>query len=286
MKKHFILSLILSLFFLSEVTLAQPTTPQRIISVGAGVTELLEALDVGDQLIAVDSTSRRFADKYQIPLLGYQRNLASEGILALQPNLLIGSEEMGPESVLTQLRQAKIRIEVLENPQKNHQDLQQHIQLLGQLLAKNKSAEKLSTQVMQQIRRIQSLPRGKNRALFLLLSNKGQLSTGGHSTTIHGMLDLMQLHNLSAEKQGYYAYSIEAVLALQPDILLLSERNLSQDLNTLQKQYPFLQQLNATKQGCIFSVDGQALLGGFNLSSLRESERIMQAIADNQNCLQ
>ncbi|TNH05538.1 hemin ABC transporter substrate-binding protein [Testudinibacter sp. TR-2022] len=286
MKKQFILSLLLSLFFLSEVTLAQPTTPQRIIAVGAGVTELLEALDVGDQLIAVDSTSRRFADKYQIPLLGYQRNLASEGILALQPNLLIGSEEMGPESVLTQLRQAKIQIEVLENPQKNHQDLQQHIQRLGQLLAKNKSAEKLSAQVMQQIRQIQSLPRGKNRALFLLLSDKGQLSTGGHRTTINGMLDLMQLHNLSAEKQGYYAYSIEAVLALQPDILLLSERSLSQDLSALQKKYPFLQQLNATNQGCIFSVDGQALLGGFNLSSLRESQRIMQAIADNQNCLQ
>ena len=38
---------------------AQPTSsPLRIISAGAGVTELITTLGAADQLIAVDSTSR------------------------------------------------------------------------------------------------------------------------------------------------------------------------------------------------------------------------------------
>lgn len=259
---------------------------ERIISVGAGITELLTALGLQDQIIAVDSTSKPFAQQKNLPIVGYQRNLNSEGILSLQPNRVIGSEEIGPEAVLNQLKQAGIQLDILANPHKNVQDLLAHIDTLGKLLQRQSEAVALTENIQQQIQQLQGLSQGAPRTQFILLTDSGQISAAGNHTTVNGMLQLMQLENSSAQKEGYYAYSIEALLALQPQILLLSERSLAQNLSAVLEKHPFLSQLSAVQKHCVFSIDGRALLGGFNLTSLQESARIMQAIADNPQCYQ
>ena len=67
------------------------------------------ALGGEDRLIGVDTTSQHPASLRALPSIGYQRQLAAEGILSLRPDLLLGSEEMGPPPVLEQLRSAGVR---------------------------------------------------------------------------------------------------------------------------------------------------------------------------------
>ncbi|KGQ71101.1 hypothetical protein OA57_02395 [Chelonobacter oris] len=257
---------------------------ERIISIGAGITELLTELGAQHDIIAVDSTSRRFAEQQNVPILGYQRNLSTEGILSRRPTLVIGSEEMGPKTVLAQLKQANIKIQVLKNTANDIEDLHSHIRTLAALLDKTAQGKRLLTRIEQQQQRIQALQRAPVDALFLMLADKQQIFAGGSDTTVNGMLNVMRLNNLAGDKTTYFPYSVEAVLQQQPKVLLISERSLAQNLNQILQKHPFLSRLSAVQNQCVFTLDGQALLGGFNLSSLNEAERITQQIADNPRC--
>lgn len=257
---------------------------KKIISIGAGVTELVVALGMEKQLIATDSTSRRFVEQYHIPSVGYQRNLNTEGILSLQPDLLIGSEEMGPKDVIQQLKQAGISIVELQNNKNDVYDLLTHIMQIGEVLQKRQEAENLVSNVKQRIEKIAKKNLTSMTALFLFLPDNRQVMAGGHHTSIDGMIQLLKLKNIATEKEGYYAYSIESALKAQPEVVLVAQRGLQQNLEHLFKDYPFLTQFQAVKNHCIFTVDGQALLGGFNLTSLAESERIADQLKQNPQC--
>lgn len=41
--------------------------------------------------------------------------MSAEGILSLRPDLLVGTDEMGPPPVLAQIRQAGVRVEVFSS---------------------------------------------------------------------------------------------------------------------------------------------------------------------------
>ncbi|MBE2898672.1 ABC transporter substrate-binding protein [Pasteurellaceae bacterium 20609_3] len=257
---------------------------QRVVSVGFGVTQLIDALGAGEEIVAVDSTSKAFAKARNLPVLGYQRKLAAEGIIALKPTVVIGSEEMGPEVVLSQLKQAGIAVVVLDGAQHNVSDLSAHIRTLGEQLDKKSQSAVLLDQVAQQQAQLARGKQGGQRAVFLFLGEKGALFAGGDATTANGMFELIGLSNIAKGKTNYYPYGIETLIAEQPKVVLISERSLAQDLNGILTKYPFLSQLKATQNQCIFTVNGQALLGGFNLSSLAESVRLQRAIAQNPAC--
>lgn len=269
-------------FALSAGVLAHEA--QRVVSVGFGVTQLIDALGAGEEIVAVDSTSKTFAKARNLPVLGYQRKLAAEGIIALKPTVVIGSEEMGPEVVLSQLKQAGIAVVVLDGAQHNVSDLSAHIRTLGEQLDKQSQSAVLLDDVAQQQAQLTRGKQGGQRAVFLFLGEKGALFAGGDATTANGMFELIGLSNIAKGKTNYYPYGIETLIAEQPKVVLISERSLAQDLNGILEKYPFLSQLKATQNQCIFTVNGQALLGGFNLSSLAESVRLQQAIAQNPVC--
>lgn len=58
----------------------------RIISAGAAVTEIVEALGAEKQLVAIDVTSEQPKGE-PLPVVGYHRQLSTEGLMALHPTL-------------------------------------------------------------------------------------------------------------------------------------------------------------------------------------------------------
>ncbi|MBE2894249.1 heme/hemin ABC transporter substrate-binding protein [Spirabiliibacterium falconis] len=275
------LTALLACVFCSAIAAAQP---QRIVSAGFGITQLVNELGAGNELVAVDSTSKAFARDRNLPVLGYQRKLSAEGIIALKPSIVIGSEEMGPESVLSQLKHVGIEVLVLSSEQHNLHDLEQHIATLGKTLDKQEQSAVLLKQLTQQNAELAAHKQHNQSAVFLFLGEKGALFAGGDKTTANGMFELIGLKNSADGKSSYYPYGIETLISLQPKVVLISERSLAQDLDSILQKYPFLKQLSAAQKQCIFTVNGQALLGGFNLSSLEESVRLQRAIANNSAC--
>lgn len=89
--------------------------PQRWVSAGGALSEWISELGGEPRLVGVDTTSQHPASLKALPSVGYQRQLSAEGILSLRPDVLVGTEEMGPPSVLVQVRKAGVRVELFSS---------------------------------------------------------------------------------------------------------------------------------------------------------------------------
>ncbi|WP_375057523.1 hemin ABC transporter substrate-binding protein [Zobellella sp. DQSA1] len=245
----------------------------RLLSAGSSLTELVLALDAGDRLVAVDSTSELPAE-LTLPRLGYHRQLSAEGILAQQPSLVIGSEEMGPEHTLALVRRAGVQVELLPEALTVAQ-LQQNIDRLGELLDKTAEADALQLRVGEQAQALAAGSVGK-KVVFLLLGDGRSVQVAGHHTLADSLINLAGGDNPAAGMEGYKPVAMEALVAMAPDIILVSRRHLEQqgDPSELLRQFPLLRRTPAAGAGAIVPINGKALIGGLGLSTLAEAERL------------
>lgn len=122
-------------------------TAMRIVSADAGITALLRAFALEKNLVGIDVTSPQAADK-PLPVIGYHRQLAAEGLLALHPTLLIGGEHMGPPSTLAAVEAASVKVVRLPSVQ-NGEGLLTNIRQLADVLAQPAQAQLVLEQVQK-----------------------------------------------------------------------------------------------------------------------------------------
>jgi iron complex transport system substrate-binding protein len=124
--------------------------PQRWVSAGGALSEWVSALGGESKLVGVDTTSQHPESLKGLPSIGYQRSLSAEGILSLRPDILIGTEEMGPPPVLSQVKAAKVQVELF-SAQPDLPTLQKNVTHLGQLLGAQAQAAQLLQSYQQQL---------------------------------------------------------------------------------------------------------------------------------------
>ena len=254
---------------------------ERIISVGAGVTELLIALDKQDDLVAVDLTSR-YPAVSKLPVIGYHRQLSAEGVLSLAPDILIGSSEMGPQSTLDQLAQSGVEVMVLPT-ETTTTNLLDTITLLGEKLGRKSEAKQLTTKLNHDINQLEAnqqkikIPK---KMLFLLLNDKGTYTAAGSNTTAHSVMTLAGASNPAAALNSYQALSAESFLAMAPESILVSGRHWKkyQDIDTLIAEMPLLAQTPAGRNKAIYVIDGRALVGGLGINSIEQAKQLQRKL--------
>ncbi|MCG9677457.1 hemin ABC transporter substrate-binding protein [Vibrio sp. Isolate24] len=251
---------------------------ERIISAGSAVTELILALEQQNQLVAVDVTSE-LPQNLTLPKIGYHRNLSSEGLMALNPTRLIGSDEMGPETSLSQLKTAGVEVDIV-NTLPTPEGLLERIDEIAALTDSQKNAEVLKAEVNQQI---SSLEKNKaktkeaQKVLFLLIHEGRPANVAGANTTPNAIIELAGGINPAASKlDSYKPLSTEAMLEMQPDVILVSGRSYEKmgGADAILAKMPLLAATPAGQSKNIITVDGHALVGGLGLKSLSEAERL------------
>lgn len=82
----------------------------RIVCLSKHLTEMVFALDKGHDLVAVDLSSTYPDSAKLLKTVGYHRSLSPESIIAMNPELVIHSNDIGPENVLPQITNAGLNI--------------------------------------------------------------------------------------------------------------------------------------------------------------------------------
>jgi iron complex transport system substrate-binding protein len=95
-----------TLLWLLAAAPAGAETGGRVISADGSVTEIIYALGAQDRLIGVDTTSQYPPETRQLANVGYKRQLSAEGVLSLNPTLVLITKDAGPPEVLEQLHAA------------------------------------------------------------------------------------------------------------------------------------------------------------------------------------
>ncbi|CAE6919143.1 COG4558 ABC-type hemin transport system [Vibrio sp. B1REV9] len=253
-------------------------TSERIVSAGSAVTELLFALDAKENLVAVDVTSE-LPQEMVLPKVGYHRQLSAEGLLALAPTKVIGSDEMGPSTTLEQLQSAGVDIEIV-NTKADVDGLLQRIDQIANLVDRQPQAVKLKQKVSQQILALehnQPEKADKKKVLFLLIHEGRAANVAGLDTTPDAIIKLAGGNNPAAEKlTSYKPLSTEAMVEMQPDVILVSGRSYQTmgGADAILKAMPLLAATPAGMNKTFVTIDGHALVGGLGLKSLAEAKRL------------
>jgi iron complex transport system substrate-binding protein len=91
------------------------TKDLRIVSLSKHLTEFTFALGKGHDIIGVDWSSTYPDSAKLIKPVGYHRALNPEGIISMMPDVVIHSNDIGPETVLPQIEKAGLKAKAFGN---------------------------------------------------------------------------------------------------------------------------------------------------------------------------
>jgi iron complex transport system substrate-binding protein len=81
----------------------------RVVSVSKQINEFIYEIGAQDALIARDLTSVYPPQIRSLPSVGYHGGLSAEGIISMKPKLFLTDGNVGPKSVLDQLKKVGTR---------------------------------------------------------------------------------------------------------------------------------------------------------------------------------
>lgn len=239
---------------------------ERVISAGGSISEWLVAVGAEQQLVGVDTTSLHPQSLQALPSVGYQRQLAAEGVLTLQPQVLFGSDEMGPPPVLQQLRSAGVQIETLP-VDANMLAVSQAVRRIGVVLARSEQAEQALSAfkqgIWQQQQKLALIDGAAPRVLLVFSVGHGNPLTAGTNTVGDWLIKQAGGENLAVHA-GFKALSSESMLALNPQVIIVADRH-NQGLAALESilsHASALQYSDAVKNKRIVALDPTLLVGG------------------------
>jgi iron complex transport system substrate-binding protein len=247
---------------------------ERIISIGGDVTEILYAIGMDERIIAVDTTSRYPARTKGLPNVGYMRRLSAEPILALTPDHIIAIADAGPKDVIAILQQAGVQFtEIPDTP--TIEGALTKVRAVAAAVGRVEPGAVLAASITERINAaLASVPkdRAKPRALFLLSVGRGALMAGGLGSSADAMIKLAGGENIATGFNGYKPFEPEAMLAINPEIIIVTKRTLAALGGVEQmRTQPQFAPTRAAETSRIVAFDGAMLLGfGARLASAIE----------------
>lgn len=207
-------------------TISLAGTPKTIISMAPSNTELLYAVGAGPQVVAHDDFSEYPAEVKNLPSIGGSMSKYSlEKITALKPDLILAAEINTPEQIKS-LEDLHLTVYYLKNP-KDLDGLYTNITTVGKLTGHNKEAAELVSKSKTRVESIiKNVKTGQTPKVFYEVdgSNLSQLWTVGKGTFIDLMITMAGGTNVGAAAgDGWPAMSQEALIAANPDIIILGD---------------------------------------------------------------
>ena len=235
----------------------------RIVALGGDITETVYALDAQQGLVGVDSTSQWPAAARALPDVGYVRQLAAEGVLALRPELILATHDAGPPPVIAQLREAGVRIEMMPTT-RTPEGVAAKVRAIGHALGRDAAADALAQRLETRYAELAKTVAGMQRhpRVLFLMATEGSPKAAGRDTAAASAIALAGGAQIAEDFSGYKSVSAEALVALAPEVILLM-RERERDVGGVDGvlRMPGVALTPAGKARRIVFVDGQALLG-------------------------
>lgn len=254
--------LISGLILLTNALLVQ--AQERVVIAGGSLTEIVYALGAGDRVVGVDQTSSYPPQVAALAQIGYWKQLNTEGILSLKPDLFITWSDSEPHLVLDQLTKHGVKVPTFSRVPGTIEQLFINIRQVAETLNRQPQGEVLVADIEKKISaittKVQKQP-NKVRVLFLLSVGSGSPQIAGQGSIADGIITLAGGDNVATHTQ-YKKYSGEAIVATRPDVIVVTEQSLNvPDGKQILGAIPGISQTPAWKNQRIVAVDQAILLG-------------------------
>lgn len=236
--------------------------PSRITSAGGSITEIIYFLDTQKNLVAVDVTSNFPPEAKDLPSIGYVRQLSAEGILSLDPTIIIGEDDMGPPSVLEQIKRTNVEIQIIPE---NHsvEGILEKIECVSKIIGYD-AKETIQSSLNPKIKKLNEIKNAINKknVIYILGMQSGSPLIAGKNTSGDGLIKISGGINPLSSFEGWKPVGTESIIEASPDLIIISERGL-RGFGTIEdlRKHPALYLTPASKNNKIVAIDGMASLG-------------------------
>ncbi len=197
------------------------------MTIGGAATEIVFALGAGDSVVAVDSSSTHPAVVTELPLVGYVRNLSPEGVLSMDPDLIVATGAVGPPGARRMLERVDLPAVWLPNLS-DPGDLKASIRQVGERLGRERAAsqllDRLGAQLDRAAERRSAWTKGPS-VLFLLEPpgvGRGGMA-GGRDSRADSLIRLAGGRNAAEAFSGFQPVSKESILSMDPAVILIAQ---------------------------------------------------------------
>ncbi len=234
---------------------------QRIVSTDGTISEIVCGLGLESKLVGVDVTSTYPESLKKLKQIGHNRNISAEGILSLNPDLiLVNKKAMINPGLVRQLQQTGKKVVDFDH-EYSVEGAKKLIREVGAYFEKGKEAEAMVKKLESDLKK-SSRSGANKKVLFIYARGAGTLMVSGEGTQIDEMIRLSGNRNAALGFKEFKPLTSEALLAANPDYLLLFDDGLKSvgGVDGLLK-IPGIAYTNAGKGKKVITMDGLYLMG-------------------------
>ena len=231
--------------------------PQRIISLAPSNTEILYALGLADKVVAVTDYDDYPSEVKDKPSIGGYSNPNIEKIVSLSPDLIL-ADSIQKTEVIPQLEAKGLTVFALD-PQ-NLDGVTQAITLVGEITGADQAAAKLVSQMQSQINEITDKTKNlsveqKPRVFYIVWYDQSGIMTAGSGTLENELISLAGGVNIAGNLSSYPDISLEAVVAADPEVIIVGSAVGMETSSQFAKTDPILAETSARQNNRIYEVD-------------------------------
>jgi iron complex transport system substrate-binding protein len=246
-----------------------PDNPERLVSLAPSITEIVFALGEGHRLKGVTQHCDFPPEAGSLPKIGSYVHPDLERIVALKPDLCLGTRDGNPREVAEELEALKIPVYTV-----NAKDLDTVMNTLleiGRLLHAEQRAQTLVREMRARIEEVKSrvAKTVERPTVFFQIGLVPIVSVGGH-TFIDELITTAGGRNLAAGSTPYPRFSREQVVALEPEVIIITSMTRGQKFEPVRDEWNQWSSLPAVRNHHVYIVES-------NLFD-RPSPRLVEAL--------
>jgi iron complex transport system substrate-binding protein len=234
----------------------------RIVALANGSAEIIDAMGFKKLIVGRDIASTDESLK-EIPVVSTGHQVVAEKIIALQPDLVMIDESVGPQEAIAALRKAGIRVELI-NEVWSVDDITKKVEAIAQLMGLPQTGAELSKEIESTIALVGEKVSGSPRIAFLYLRGGSSIYLlGGKGSGADSMLKALGAVDIGALMSNvpFAPFTAESFAVEDPHILLVMSKGLESvgGVDGL-VNLPGVAQTTAGKKRAVIAIDDSLLL--------------------------
>jgi len=226
--------------------------PHRVICLIPSVVDIVYSLGAGADVVAISNFTKYPKEALEKPSIGLPLNPSMESIIALHPDLALGSGDLNTMEFAGQLERLGIPVFMVDPH--GIEGIYASILSIGRALNREPDAKTLVARLRTRVDRVKARVSGKPRVRVFMAIWYDPVMTIGKRAFISELIEAAGARSVTDDiAQEWPEVSIETVVSRQPDALLFASGS-GITLEEL-KARPGWEHLKAVREGRIYYID-------------------------------
>ncbi len=231
-----------------------PASPRRVVALAPSVTEIVFALNREEVLVGVTRFSNYPEAAARLPVVGSYVNLDVEIIVSLEPDLCIAVKDGNPLRAIRRIEDMGIPVFAVDPMEIDA--VIRSIADIGFLLNAGERAGELISDMEARMDKIDKRVSGvSERPSVFFQIGVSPIVSAGEGTFIDELIERAGGVNATGRYSGYPKFSKEEVLALAPDVMILTSMARQKVFDDVMREWRQWDNLPAVQSDRIHMVD-------------------------------